>query len=493
MKTNEIKFLLSLGLATFYTVFFWESRRGVNVLVFSMLLLAALYACYRASFKASAVRWLAGAVLLTGGAVVWHASLFSKWMHLISLIGFVGMVHQPRLRAVYGAFGAALESALLSVVNYLEAWQQTGGRWVPRPGRLGYGVRLALIPVLLLVTFYLIYTQANPKFAYVSASVWGEIGTWFATISWGRLLFFLTGLLLTTGALFNRQLHHWLKRDAASDYLMRRRKKRLFSTGMTGLREEYRMALGVLILLNTLLLAVNTIDVYWVWFTFDYHDVRNLSQFVHEGTYLLIVSILLAMGVVLWFFRGNLNFFRHNRMLKAAAAVWIVQNAILALSVGVRNYHYIHEHALAYKRLGVIAFLVLVLFGLYTIWMKINEARSSAYLWRVNGWASLGLLVTISLLNWDGIIVRYNMTHSKPNELDMEYLFTFSDKTLPILADHADLLQTDRYEYHEGVALNEPQRLQMRVQDFLNEYETRRWWEWNRADAQAYRQLGRLE
>jgi hypothetical protein len=56
---------------------------------------------------------------------------------------------------------------------------------------------------------------------------------------------------------------------------------------------------------------------------------------VHEGTYLLILCILMAMGVLLWFFRGNLNFLPDNERLRWLAHLWLAQNAMLALSVGV--------------------------------------------------------------------------------------------------------------------------------------------------------------
>ena len=72
--------------------------------------------------------------------------------------------------------------------------------------------------------------------------------------------------------------------------------------------------------------------------------------------------------------------------------LWVVQNFILGISVFLRNYHYISFHGLAYKRIGVIVFLVLVLIGLVTLFVKLRERKSFFYLVRVNGWAAFAVL-----------------------------------------------------------------------------------------------------
>jgi hypothetical protein len=46
-----------------------------------------------------------------------------------------------------------------------------------------------------------------------------------------------------------------------------------------------------------------------VWFENGaFFSAHNRSQAVHESTYVLIFSILLAMAILIFFFRGNINF-----------------------------------------------------------------------------------------------------------------------------------------------------------------------------------------
>ena len=159
-----------------------------------------------------------------------------------------------------------------------------------------------------------------------------------------------------------------------------------FANGVMALRNENTTGIISLVLLNLLLLFINCIDMVYVWFGFQYKNAGNLADYVHEGTGMLIFSIVLAMVVLLFFFRGNLNFYKKNKWLRWGSYVWLLQNMVLVISVLLRDYYYILHDGLAYKRIGVLVFLVLVLFGLVTIFIKIRQIKTSYYLLRVNAW-----------------------------------------------------------------------------------------------------------
>jgi len=149
------------------------------------------------------------------------------------------------------------------------------------------------------------------------------------------------------------------------------------------------------------------------------------------------------MGILLYYFRKNLNFIQKNQLLKKAAYCWIIQNAILTFSVAVRNSRYIEYHGLAYKRIGVMIFLILTLFGLTTMFFKIKEKKNLSYLLHRNSWALYFALLLTCLINWDTFITKYNLTTNTKSNIDVPWLLTdVSDKNLFILLENKEVLAT---------------------------------------------------
>ena len=194
---------------------------------------------------------------------------------------------------------------------------------------------------------------------------------------------------------------------------------------------------------------------------------------------MLIISIVMGAALVLYFFRGDLNFIRGNTPLKWLCLAWLAQNAMLAASVAVRNYWYIHHFGLAYKRIGVILFLLAALVGL---WLNPHK--------RVR----LVLEAT-----WHrSADARYNIEHRGTIFVELSYLLELDEKVLPYL----DLSDDDLYalqEHNESVLGSERYwgysymrpdaykvALRTEVHEFSNAYPDRSWREWNWADARAH-------
>jgi hypothetical protein len=197
---------------------------------------------------------------------------------------------------------------------------------------------------------------------------------------------------------------------------------------------------------------------------------------------------MLAMLVLLFFFRGNLNFYKKNRWLRYGAYGWILQNAVLVISVLLRDYYYITHMGLAYKRIGVLVFLLMVLMGLITVFIKIHRRKTAYYLWRVNGWFAVILLVAASCVHWDETIARYNLAHKNSVPPDVKFLLTLSDKTLPLLDKNQDVLDGTKElilgegEYFYRSGLTPKEFFEMRKKDFFQKQKTYSWLSWNVAD-----------
>jgi hypothetical protein len=263
------------------------------------------------------------------------------------------------------------------------------------------------------------------------------------------------------------------------------------------LRKEWLAAVVSFGLLNALLLVVNAVDINWIWLGFEPAPGFDLTQFVHEGTYVLIFSILLAAGIMLWFFRRNLNFYQPGLpLLRWGATLWVVQNVVLAISVGLRNYYYIVYTGLAYKRIGVYGFLLLTLFGLGTVLLKIWQRRSAFNLVRLNSWAAYAVILGLAAGNWEIWIAEYNLQAGFPR-LDIGFLLNMPLRVLPVLAAREAIIDqvphlvaegSDGYYYTMDKA-KAHELLREKVAEFRQVYPKQDWQSRTGAAELTYKQL----
>ncbi|MTB50102.1 DUF4153 domain-containing protein [Lewinella sp. W8] len=422
---NASPFLFS---ALAFAILFRHGELGLNVFLFdAVVLIAALW--YRPELsKHRAFTWAVGGLLFSAGAVVIVHGPVSFLAHGISALLVLGFAQARELRFVW--FGGLL--GITSVFTGAARWQQlrdqpqgsaSSAHHVPALRWL----RQSLIPLLIALPFFALYALASEQFG----AIFGELSRFkiFSRLWWDTLTFFLRfglGALIITPLFLLAQRPSVLLEIAATfrDQLPRRhleRTKRPFFSPIA-LKEEYRRGVLTFAVLNLLLAIVNAMDLRYVWMSSEDLSAATLSQYVHAGTYSLICSILLAMVVVLYFFRGNLNFYTRGEWLGPLARLWIAQNALLAVSVGWRNYHYIRKYGLAEGRILVVFVLLLLLFGLLTLFRKVRHKLSVTYLLQANGLAVWFALLLFGAINWPGVITRYNLAATTRSEVDLYYL-----------------------------------------------------------------------
>lgn len=517
MKTATLKLSLLFAGAILFNIIFWQEKMAVNALLFDVFILLSVFYLYPAAFTKPGMKWLLFAHAVTLVTLIIHNTELSKLAFSVTLllvVVFVQFLH----RSVWYAAASAMGNYLLFVFSFMEDI-----RLVKKDGvkttRLKKVLRFMVIPVMIAAMFFIIYSFSNTVFNDVVNSIGNALQNFFSRFfewfNWQRFGFLLLGLFVTGGLLLKMRSNIFSEKDFLKRNNMLRKKNDLqawkktaaydmltlfmgrFANGVMALRNENTVGIISLLMLNVLLLLINTIDIMYVWFGFSYNNNINLTEYVHEGTGMLIFSIVLAMMVLLFFFRGNLNFYKKNKWLRYGAYGWIFQNAILVISVLLRDYYYIQNMGLAYKRIGVLVFLLMVLFGLITVFIKIQQRKTGYYLWRINGWFALVLLVAASCVHWDETIARYNLAHKNSVTLDVKFLLSLSDKTLPLLEQNKDVLETNvavsngEGEYLYRSYLTPLQMLEKRKADFFAEQKTYSWLSWNAADNYVKNNLNR--
>jgi Domain of unknown function (DUF4173) len=424
-----------------YNFIFWNEKMGVNTLIFTVFITGALYYLQQESFEMRAVQVTAVGTLLLAGLVVLHNSLIAKVMYMISLVIFVGLTQQREIRFLLYAMLLYIANLLQVPLNVMRAFKE-----LPTWQRSFF--KLLIVPLLVLPFFFVVYTIANPKFADFSfrflTKIWKVV---FVDWHWLRAFFCLSGLFLVGAALWEYTSKYIGKYDRSFDTNLHAENysDESIHFKMLGMdaNTSRQSAMILLLMLNAMLLFNNMLDVNYVWRA----DVSQLSSgelknYVHEGTYVLIFGILMAIGVVMYLFKGALNFLPDSKIIKILAFAWLLQNVFLTLSVGVRNWQYIDYYGLAYKRVGVMVFLALVLYGLWLMYVKIT-ARRTLFFFVTNGaWAIYAVLFAASCINWDVLITNYNLTvENKSHSIDILFLVQeVSDKNLPLLRANAPKL-----------------------------------------------------
>lgn len=499
--------IIALLTAVVFDRLFYQMCLGLNLALFTVLVVVLVV--HRIGWMALSIpaRWAMAGTVLAALMVVVHGSMIAPIMAVLGLLWFSALAHERALRSIPMAFAQSIANFVSLPMAALDG----SGDLMPQRGAARNGwrwARLIVVPMLVLALFFQLYRVGNPKFDHLTAGfldgLWEAIADFFSLLFTAHVLFFLFGLFVSAGLIFRfapTLVAQW--EQGFGDSMRRVRLKRphwLMPLAMNPLERERRRGIVLLALVNALLLVVNIIDIDWVWIGFTVPEDFSLKQFVHEGTYALIFSILLSIVVVLWVFRGNQNFYWRNTWLKRLAMLWVAQNGILAVSVFLRNWHYINFHGLAYKRIGVIVFLALVLVGLVTLFIKVKERRSLYYLVRVNTWAAFAMLVGLTTIDWDSFIVRVNLKHANPGEIDIDNYLAMSDKVLPLLYANIDLVeqQMERHRHNRvrWVEHLEPTlfrtALDMKRDRFLLRQAVQHWQEWTWADARTHAGLKNL-
>lgn len=498
MKKSIKLLLLAIGFA--HNILFWNENWGFNLLIFSIILIAALFYMYPQPFQQKETRFVLLGTLVALFMVITFNTTISKVAYFGSFWVLIGCIHRPQWRYFqhHILFNFAHILSFPSMLKQLFSNPKTTDKYTLQ---LWYRFRIIIIPVALLLVFHLLFFYANERYANLSntffAYVANILGNFLELISIGRLFFTLLGIcmgmiiLIKTNS--NQQLDE--KDKTLFDRLFRKktpRRGRVFDP-MNALKKEYQMALVLLVLINLLLLVVNVIDINWVWFNFKVTEGMVLKHFVHEGTYLLILSILLSIGIILYYFRKNLHFFPGNKALVLLAQIWMAQNILLTVSVFLRNYHYIEYHGMAYKRMGVIVFLLLTLFGLFTMIRKIAGKHSTAFLLKQNTWAAYAMLIGLSTINWDVMMARFNLNHWHKSGIDVDFYFTLSPRVLPDVFANAETINeqiracniagTNYTDYASSDVFW--QMAKIRAKRYLSEQEKLSILSWNNADYQT--------
>jgi magnesium-transporting ATPase (P-type) len=274
----------------------------------------------------------------------------------------------------------------------------------------------------MLVIFASLYSNINPIFEKWVAA----IDLSFINITW--LLFTGMGYILLRNISSKASLDILtnIYREAPQNLV----KKPTSEAQESLLHKEQLLGSMVIGVLNALILFFLIVDIWYVT-TNTFQPASELSRTVPEGVNALITSILIAITLILILFRGNLNFYKNSKRLRILTYIWIILNGVLVIVTTFKNYIYITDFGLTYKRIGVIIYLTLCIVGLCTTYFKVAQRKNVLYLVRINARIAFFIIILMSSFSWNREITRYNLSHVK--RPDLPYLESMGGNNIDLL------------------------------------------------------------
>lgn len=471
MKTKNI-FLASAFTA--YLYLFYQQNPGINFMIFSVILVIGTWLLNRSLIEKRTWKIVAFASVLTGCAVALYGNTLSLIGNFIALAALGGLSYHHNfslifacLQSVFSYLVKPFDSLIRAATSLTESSpdevSEKSGIFTPNNF-----IKVAL-PLVIVLVFIGLYSSSNPVFSDFLYELVEGISTEFisfAMLGWFVVYFFFNQY-------YFQEIQSIDSRYGNLLVAMNPQEQTIFRTT----ENEFGAAKLTFLLLNILLLTVNSLDIAFIFN--PNKEIISHTQYIHQGVNNSISSVLVAILVVLYFFRGNLNFIAENRTLKILAMLWIFQNMILLATCLHKNYVYIDNHGLTHKRIGVYAYLLVVFVGLTLTWFKIIRKKSNMFLVRSNSWSLFVLLAFSTLVNWNNFILNYNIKHH-PKTNDSFYLEHLGNDALPYLLGKYDNKTLDCIQ--DPIACEFQMKLRQRKAAFIQDFTGKTWqsWAWNK-------------
>ena len=399
------KLNLILACSLIFTLLFYNQEPGVNLALFGILLTMLIGYFYQELLTTRLHLLLVITSVLSSFAFAWYGDFASFLAMSLSIIFLQFKTQEPKLKL--------LQALPLVFVNGIASLGRIFmfSQYLPKRKINNNLVKKLLayfaIPVLFLGLFLLVYSFGSDHFSSLFTNYYIDIDPWQVVL--------LTILGFFISFTF---WNYWIpeicyEKNVLLDSDFKEEAKTLNQNSFSFLDIDFERKSGeiTLFLLNILLLVF--IATYNYEQFFEVVKKSNLSADTHERVTAVIFSILMAVGVILFYFKGGFNFDAKAKNLKQLAKIWLFLNGVLICSTVFKNAEYVANFGLTYKRLGVFAFLILAIIGLVISYIKITNQKTNPFLYSQMLWYFYGTVLLCSFVNWGNLITNYNIAVSK--------------------------------------------------------------------------------
>lgn len=472
MKTKNLIYVI--GAICFGSLFYNQSV-GLNYLLFVVFLL--LSSTVSGIKKWQSPYWILVATgsLIASACTLYYANALTITMTVISVLLLLAMQRNQNNAFITSLSVGTLSvagSLIFMILGLIDLQRYKTLSRVKSNSKLKF-IKPVIIVLVISFIFLSLYRIINPVFdSYISK--------FSISISWGWFFTTILGfILLFTFVNFpNRTWRKLLKKEATLGKQIDRKKLTDHSTSFLSQYLNYDnerySALLLFALLNIMLLLMNITDINQLFISNNLPKGVSYSDYVHNGVGALIASIVLAIALISFYFRGHINFDSKANAIKILTYIWLIQNCVLVLTAAVKNQIYIDVYSLTYKRIGVYFYLLFAIIGLLITIYKVYTQKDTWYLVKINSLTIFTILIISCTINWNSLICNFNTNRDK--EIDYQYLCDLGYENYPFLWNanffNNNKLYSTRYNYK--LHLNgkiQQYNLPSEIGDFLTEYE----------------------
>lgn len=450
-----------------FSILFYGKNIGLNLLLFSLISIAILAFGNAKKFKNKTTIVYTLVYLTTAVLVFFQHSLLSIVSNCIAFFTLIGSVTEAG-SSIFTKWLNGIYSSIAGLFHRsFEYKVKTETTATKENIDFLHWAKLIIIPLVFIIVFVLLYKNGNAVFSDIIA----EINFSFINLQW--LLFSVLGYYLFSNIVNPVQVENATKYDLNTGNSLYRTDD--FSEEK--LKKEKQLGTTLMLFLNLLIVFFLITDVISLN-TSEVSTAATLSSQVHNGINALIASIIMAIAIIIYFFRGNLNFFKGNKALKNLSYIWIALNAFLVILIALKNNNYISAFGYTYKRLGVYLYLLITFIGLLTTFIKVLQIKNLYFLFRVNTQIAFAILIAISTVNYDATITNYNINNAE--SLDINYLINLSNNNAETLYKHYNsssinsIYQTEIIKKHSNYIqeLSSRSWQEYTIENFINNSET---------------------
>ena len=420
----HIKSILS---ALAFSLLFYSKSFGLNLFLISILVVVLVSTLK----ETRTMSWgYALTYILTSIFILINPTGFTIFVHFMALMVFIGKSISSKTSLYLSWLLGFTNLLVASIANFIQRQNSVEEKDVKKETspKLLNRLKGGFFAGILLILFATLYKNANPVFE----NLVDQISFDFISFPW--VFFTFLGYVIFLNILRPLDAQELIAVDASQKNELETPTEIEIIGQKKQLESEHTLGSFIFIALNFLLVFFLVTDGIYL---FQKGDISNAeySASVHQGVYALMFSIVLAIILILYFFRGNLNFYKENTQIKTLTYVWISLNIILIVFTSYKNLTYVEALGLTYKRIGVFVYLLLTLTGLITAYIKVAEVKSFVYLVRTNIATVFAFLVLSAAVPWDKAITYFNL--STLENPDVHYLIDLGDTNSIQLYDYA--------------------------------------------------------